>query len=57
MNPDPQTTTGADAVDEAIAKGVDFDCSPIPTAKIDLYHQVMAIEANRQRSCVSNTMR
>ncbi len=57
MNPDTQTTTGADAVDEAIAKGLDFDGSPIPTAKIDLYHKVMAIEANRQRSGVSNTMR
>jgi len=55
--PTTQTTTGADAVDEAIAMGVDFDGSPIPTAKIELYRQVMAIEANRQRSGVSNTMR
>ena len=52
-----QTTTGADAVDEAIAAGVDFDGSPIPTAKLELYHQVMAIEAGRQRSGVSNSMR
>jgi len=52
-----QTTTGADAVDEAIAAGVDFDGSPIPTAKLQLYRQVMAIEAGRQRSGVSNTMR
>jgi len=52
-----QTTTGADAVDEAIAAGVDFDSSPIPTAKLELYRQVMAIEAGRQRSGVSNTMR
>jgi len=52
-----QTTTGADAVDEAIAAGVDFDGSPIPTAKVELYRQVMAIEAGRQRSGVSNTMR
>ena len=57
MNPWNQTTTGADAIDEAIAKGVDFDGSPIPTAKLELYHKVMAIEANRQRSGVSNTMR
>lgn len=50
-------TTGADAVDSAIAKGIDFDGSPIPTAKIDLYEQVMGLEGKRQRSGVSNTMR
>jgi Protein of unknown function (DUF4090) len=52
-----QTTTGADAIDEAIAQGIDFDGSPIPTAKLELYTKVMALEANRQRSGVSNTMR
>ncbi len=57
MNPNTQATTGADAVDTAIATGVDFDGSPIPTAKLELYHQVMAMEADRQRSGVSNTMR
>lgn len=56
-NPGTQTTTGADAIDEAIAQGVDFDGSPIPTAKLELYSKVMAIEAGRQRSGVSNTMR
>jgi len=56
-NPEMQTTTGADAVDEAIAKGIDFDGTPIPTEKIDLYRQVMGLEAGRQRSGVSNTMR
>ncbi|MCU0570798.1 MAG: DUF4090 family protein [Oculatellaceae cyanobacterium Prado106] len=50
-------TTGADAIDVAIAKGIDFDGSPIPTAKLDLYHKVMGLEAGRQRSGVSNTMR
>ena len=50
-------TTGADAVDEAISTGIDFDGSPIPTEKLDLYHKVMGLEANRQRSGVSNTMR
>ncbi|MGB3310194.1 MAG: DUF4090 family protein [Nodosilinea sp.] len=50
-------TTGADAVDAAIAEGIDLDGSPIPTAKLDLYHQVMAKEAGRQRSGVSNSMR
>jgi Protein of unknown function (DUF4090) len=55
--PDLQTTTGADAIDQAIAKGIDFDGSPIPVAKLDLYTKVMALEAGRQRSGVSNTMR
>jgi len=48
---------GADAVDQAIAKGIDFDGSPIPEAKLKLYEQVMGLEAGRQRSGVSNTMR
>lgn len=56
-NLETQSTTGADAIDEAIAKGVDFDGSPIPVAKLDLYQQVMGLEAGRQRSGVSNTMR
>lgn len=56
-NSAPETTTGADAVDRAIAEGIDFDGSPIPSAKIELYHRVMALEGNRQRSGVSNTMR
>jgi len=61
MSPDPNTpiesTTGADAIDEAIARGIDFDGSPIPPAKLDLYTKVMGLEAGRQRSGVSNTMR
>jgi len=57
INPGNQTTTGADAIDSAIAQGIDFDGSPIPPAKLELYTQVMALEANRQRSGVSNTMR
>ncbi|MCX7592265.1 MAG: DUF4090 family protein [Fischerella sp.] len=56
-NPAKPTAKGADAVDEAIAQGIDFDGTPIPPAKLELYHQVMALEANRQRSGVSNTMR
>lgn len=55
--PEMQTTTGADAIDVAIAKGIDFDGSPIPAAKLDLYNKVMGLEAGRQRSGVSNTMR
>lgn len=57
INSTPSTTTGADAVDEAIAQGIDFDGSPIPPAKLDLYHKVMGLEGQRQRSGVSNTMR
>ena len=52
-----QSTTGADAIDVAIASGIDFNGTPIPQAKLDLYKQVMALEAGRQRSGVSNTMR
>ena len=55
--PETSVTTGADAVDAAIAKGLDLDGSPIPTAKLDLYNKVMALEAGRQRSGVTNTMR
>lgn len=50
-------TLGADAIDVAIAQGIDFDGTPIPPAKLDLYTKVMALEAGRQRSGVSNTMR
>lgn len=56
-NPGLQSTTGADAIDEAIAQGIDFDGSPIPPAKLELYRKVMGLEAGRQRSGVSNTMR
>ncbi len=52
-----ESTQGADAVDRAIAKGIDLDGTPIPQNKLDLYHKVMALEAGRQRSGVSNSMR
>jgi hypothetical protein len=55
--PTAQNTTGADAIDVAIAQGIDFDGTSIPAAKLELYNKVMALEANRQRSGVSNTMR
>jgi hypothetical protein len=51
------STTGADAIDQAIAQGIDFDGTPIPLAKLTLYRDVMELEAGRQRSGVSNTMR
>ena len=49
--------TGAEAVDAAIAQGLDLDGSPIPENKLSLYQTVMAKEANRQRSGVQNSMR
>jgi hypothetical protein len=57
MSTSSQDTKGADAIDVAIASGIDFDGTPIPTEKLDLYTKVMALEAGRQRSGVSNTMR
>ena len=54
---DDMKMTGAEAVDAAIAKGLDLDGSPIPPNKLELYTNVMGLEANRQRSGVTNTMR
>ena len=50
-------TKGAEAVDKAIARGLDLDGSPIPANKLNLYQKVMGFEAGRQRSGVTNTMR
>lgn len=50
-------TKGADAVDQAISQGLDLDGSPIPKNKLELYNKVMGLEAGRQRSGVTNTMR
>lgn len=50
-------TKGAEAVDRAIAQGLDLDGSPIPANKLELYRKVMSFEAGRQRSGVTNTMR
>ncbi len=49
--------TGADAVDKAIAQGIDLDGTPIPPEKLNLYQEVMALEGQRKRSGVTNTMR
>jgi len=57
MSESTQAMTGADAVDAAIAKGLDLDGSPIPENKLTLYQTVMGKEADRQRSGVQNTMR
>jgi len=57
MSEAKNTTTGADAIDVAIAQGIDFDGSAIPEPKLALYNRVMGLESGRQRSGVSNTMR
>ena len=57
MSAENKSSLGADAVDAAIAQGLDLDGTPIPTAKLELYNEVMGFEAGRQRSGVSNTMR
>jgi len=57
MSESTQAMSGADAVDAAIAKGLDLDGSPIPENKLTLYQTVMGKEADRQRSGVQNTMR
>ena len=51
------SNTGADAVDKAIAQGIDLDGTPIPPEKLNLYQEVMALEGQRKRSGVTNTMR
>jgi hypothetical protein len=52
-----QAKTGAEAVDAAIAQGIDLDGSPIPAEKLELYNSVMGLEGDRQRSGVTNSMR
>ncbi len=52
-----QAQSGAEAVDAAIAKGLDLDGSPIPADKLELYTSVMGLEGNRKRSGVTNSMR
>lgn len=52
-----QGKMGPEAVDTAIAQGIDLDGSPIPAAKLELYNKVMGLEAGRKRSGVTNTMR
>ena len=52
-----QAQSGAEAVDAAIAQGLDLDGSPIPADKLELYTSVMGLEGNRKRSGVTNSMR
>jgi hypothetical protein len=48
---------GPDGVDAAIAAGLDLDGSPIPAEMLNLYREVMALEAQRARSGVKKSMR
>ena len=49
--------SGPDAVDKAIAAGVDIDGSPIPSDMLKLYKEVMDKENARKRSGVKKSMR
>ena len=49
--------SGPDAVDQAIAKGVDIDGSPIPERMLGLYSEVMEKEGLRKRTGVKKSMR
>ena len=49
--------SGPDAVDKAIAAGVDIDGSPIPSEMLKLYKEVMDKEVARERSGVKKSMR
>ena len=49
--------SGPDAVDKAIATGVDMDGTPIPTEMLKLYKEVMDKEGARKRTGVKKSMR
>ncbi len=48
---------GPGGVDEAIAAGLDLDGTPIPSAMLELYREVMDLESQRARSGVKKSMR
>ena len=49
--------SGPEAIDQAIASGVDLDGTPIPEPMLLLYREVMALENARPRSGVTKSMR
>ena len=49
--------SGPDAIDKAIAAGLDLDGSPLPDAMVGLYNEVMEKESQRKRSGVRKSMR
>ena len=48
---------GPNAIDDAIAAGLDLDGSPIPSPMLSLYREVMDLENARARSGVTKSMR
>jgi hypothetical protein len=48
---------GPEGVDAAISAGIDLDGTPIPAEMLELYREVMALEAQRARSGVRKSMR
>jgi hypothetical protein len=49
--------SGPGAIDAAINAGVDLDGSPLPSAMLELYQEVMNLENSRPRSGVRKSMR
>ncbi len=49
--------SGPNAIDKAIAAGLDLDGSPIPSEMLILYREVMDKENERKRSGVKKSMR
>lgn len=49
--------SGPDAIDKAIAAGIDLDGSALPEAMLHLYREVMDLESQRKRSGVRKSMR
>ena len=49
--------SGPDAIDKAIATGLDLDGSQIPKEMLSLYKEVMEKENTRERSGVQKSMR
>lgn len=49
--------SGPDAIDKAIAAGLDLDGSSLPEPMLTLYREVMDLEAQRKRSGVRKSMR
>ena len=49
--------SGPEAIDQAIAAGIDLDGSPLPESMLTLYREVMDKEGQRKRSGVRKSMR
>ena len=49
--------SGPDAIDKAIAAGIDLDGSALPAEMLTLYREVMDLEGQRKRSGVRKSMR